>query len=74
MDPVIVNGFVALTGVAAGVACAYVPTGDVRLAMGGYAVFVLGYVIQRFGSVNARPVKALSRGMQGKSNSRVDAP
>ena len=54
MHPVIVNGFIALTGIASGVACSYA-AGDVKLALGGYTIFVLGYVVKRFGDESYRP-------------------
>ncbi len=60
MHPVVVNGMVALTGIVAGVATAYVPAGDVRIELGAYAMFVLGYVVKRFGDESYRP--AIERG------------
>lgn len=49
MHPVVVNGLIALTGIASAVAAVYVPDAEVKTALGGYAVFVLGYAIRRFG-------------------------
>ena len=55
MDPVVVNGLIALTGIAAGVATGYVE-GDVQLAMAGYVILVFGYLKQRFGDEKKKRV------------------
>lgn len=54
MHPVVVNGLVAITGIGAGVASMYVD-GQVGVALGAYAIFVLGYVTKRFGDASYRP-------------------
>lgn len=51
MDPRLVNGLVALTGVAAAVAAAYVDDVDSRIALVGYACAVFGYCKRRFGDL-----------------------
>jgi len=72
MDPVIVNGFVALTGVASALSIAYVDVTNVQLALGGYAIFVLGYSIRKLGTVPVRRAPPVSRVVH-KPNHRGDS-
>jgi len=55
MDPRLVNGLVALTGIASAVAIAYVDDAEAKVALLGYAFTVLGYCTRRFGDVKGTP-------------------
>lgn len=54
MDPRLVNGLVALTGIAAAVAAIF-SDADTRLELGAYACTTLGYCIKRYGDLPHQP-------------------
>lgn len=55
MDHRLVNGLIALTGIASAIACAYVEDDGTKVALMGYAFTVLGYCKRRVGDVKATP-------------------